>query len=107
MNDVTYVEAARELGSRMIREGGSSTADRIAFGFRLLTARRPGERELDVLIHSLDHHLRTYRQHNELAAALISAGESVPDPELDVAELAAYTALAGTLLNLDETINKL
>ena len=107
MNDVTYVEAARELGSRMIREGGSSAADRTAFGFRLVTARRPGERELDVLIRSLDHHLRTYRQHNELAAALISVGDSVPDPELDVAELAAYTALAGTLLNLDETINKL
>ncbi len=106
MNDVTYVEAARALGSRMIREGGSSVADRAVLGFRLVTARHPGDRELEVLTRSLDRHLQTYRRHNKLAAELISVGESIPDLELDVAELAAFTALASTLLNLSETINK-
>ena len=35
MNDLTYVEAARALGRRLIREGGSTDDDRVAFGFRL------------------------------------------------------------------------
>ena len=106
MNDVTYVESARELGSRMIREGGSSADDRAAYGFRLITARRPVDLEREVLVRSLDRHLQTYRQHIDLAEQLINVGESVPDSELDVTELAAFTALASTLLNLDESITK-
>jgi hypothetical protein len=33
-------------------------------------------------------------------------GDSLPDAELDPAELAAYMATAGVILNLDETITK-
>jgi mono/diheme cytochrome c family protein len=106
MNDVTYVEAARALGARMIREGGSTAAKRATFGFRLVTARRPSPPELEVLIRGLDHHLDTYRQQPGMAAELVNVGDSLPDPDLAVVELAAYTALANTLLNLDETINK-
>ena len=46
MNDVTYLEAARKLAERMMREGGSTPAERIAYGFELATARRPSEREI-------------------------------------------------------------
>ena len=35
---------------------------------------------------------------------LIRHGESPLEPELDPVELAAYTATAGVILNLDETI---
>ena len=42
----------------------------------------------------------------ERARALIGAGESPRDPRLDPCELAAYTATAQLILNLDETINK-
>ena len=41
LNDVVYVEAARKLGERMMREGGATPAERIAYGFRLATARTP------------------------------------------------------------------
>ncbi len=40
MNEITYVEAARKLGERMMTEGGTSTEDRLTYGFRLATARR-------------------------------------------------------------------
>ena len=106
MNDVTYVEAARALAARMIRTGGSTSADRATLGFRLVTARHPTSQELEILIRGLDRHLRTFRRDKQSAEELVRVGDSKPDPELDVAELASYTALANTLLNLDETINK-
>ena len=34
MNDPTYVEAARCLAQRMVREGGRTTAQRLTRGFR-------------------------------------------------------------------------
>jgi hypothetical protein len=41
MNDVTYVEAARMLAERMMREGGEDPDGRIDRGFRLLLSRLP------------------------------------------------------------------
>jgi hypothetical protein len=41
LNDPTYVEASRFLAQRMMREGGSSSASRLGYGFRLVTARDP------------------------------------------------------------------
>ena len=40
------------------------------------------------------------------ALALVQTGESPRNEKLDVSELAAYTAVAGLILNLDETITK-
>ena len=106
MNDVTYIEAARALGERMIQQGGATAADRLTFGFRLVTSRRPRLMELDVLLRGLKRHMKTFRQEAEMAEQLVNVGNSKPDSKLDVSELAAYTALANTMLNLDETVNK-
>ncbi len=47
-----------------------------------------------------------FRRDPRAAAALVDAGESTRDPRLDPCELAAYTAMAQLILNLDETITK-
>ena len=106
MNDVTYVEAARALARRLIREGGPTDEDRVGFGFRLVTSRRPEPAEIDILIRGLRRHRSAYENNPEAAAKLVRVGESVMDPELDTVELAAHTALANGLLNLDETIHR-
>ena len=49
LNDPTYVEAARALAGRMLREGGKDPGSRIRFGFRLATARKPDAKEVRVL----------------------------------------------------------
>ena len=41
LNDPQFVEAARLLAERMIREGGEDLEGRITYAFRLLTGRRP------------------------------------------------------------------
>jgi len=40
------------------------------------------------------------------ALKLVGAGESRRDERLDIGELAAYTAVASLILNLDEAITK-
>jgi hypothetical protein len=49
MNDPTYVEAARKFAERILREGGNTTASRLAFAFQSVTSRPPTGAELAVL----------------------------------------------------------
>ena len=49
LNDPTYVEASRKLAERILTEAPATTDERIAFGFRLATARQPAAAELAVL----------------------------------------------------------
>ncbi|HEY5313141.1 MAG TPA: DUF1553 domain-containing protein, partial [Pirellulales bacterium] len=79
MNDPTYVEASRKLAERIIREGGSSPVDRVAYGFRLTTARRPTSEEAAVLIKIFEHQLIKFRRTPALAEKLLGVGESKPD----------------------------
>jgi hypothetical protein len=106
MNDVTYLEAARLLAERMLKEGGATSAQRLAWAFRLLTARPPSAQELNVLVRNLEKQTVYYRSHPPEAAQLLSVGEKRNDSQLNAAALAAYAATASMLLNLDEVITK-
>jgi hypothetical protein len=106
LNDPTYVEAARALAERTLHEGGKETNRRLAYAFRLATARQPAAPELKVLRELLTQQLATYRGNPQAAAKLLQVGELKFDSKLDQAELAAWTVLANTLLNLDETVTK-
>ena len=104
MNDVTFVEAARCLAQRVLHE--RDTEARLRLAFRLVLARAPRPSEMQVLLADLNHHLARFHGDAKAAQALIHIGESPHDTSLDAAELAAYTAVAGLILNLDEAITK-
>jgi hypothetical protein len=106
LNDVTYVEAARKFAERMLTEGGSSPDSRLSFAFRLATGRAPTRAELGTLRASLEKHTDRFRQSSAAAEQFVSHGESPRDKSLDVVELAAHTAIASLLLNMDETLSK-
>jgi hypothetical protein len=106
MNDVTYVEASRKVAERMMLEGGATANDRIAYGFRLATARLPKPLESEIFHGSYQHYLDLYRTDPAAAEKFLGEGESPRDPSLDAPELAAYTTVASLILNLDETITK-
>ena len=106
LNDVTYVEAARSLAQLMMKEGGAAPESRITFGFRRATARAPTAKELNLLTRGLTHYRQVFDADPESAKRLIRHGESAADDSLDPRMLAAYTATAGVILNLDETITK-
>jgi hypothetical protein len=106
MNDPTYVEAARKLAERMVRDGGSTPEDRIRFAFRLATSRGPSAAETKVLKDLYHAQLEAFRTDGNAASKLLSVGESPRDPSLDVTELAAWSVVASAILNLDETVTK-
>jgi hypothetical protein len=106
MNDLTFVEAARVLAERTMREGGSTAGKRLVFMFRLVLARQPSPEETQRLNLAFDRHLAQYRRDLDAAAELSAVGHAPRSPHLDPAELAAYTVIASLVLNLDETITK-
>jgi hypothetical protein len=106
MNDPTYVEAARVLAERIIREGGPDPARRIRYAFRLATSRDPRPKEVQVLREMERAQLADYRRHKDAALKLVGVGESKADAAFDASELAAWTTVASTILNLDETITR-
>ena len=105
LNDPTYVEAARALAQRALLEAGSDAAARVRFLFREATARRATPAELRVLLDLEQRELDHYKKDPAQAAKLIAVGASKPG-NVEAVELAAWTTVASTILNLDETITK-
>jgi mono/diheme cytochrome c family protein len=106
MNDVAYVEAARVLAERAMREGGRTAEARLRLMFRLATARDPKPRESRVLQENLRAQLEAFRRDPAKAARLLGVGEKKADVRLDAQELAAYATVASLILNLDEVVTK-
>jgi hypothetical protein len=106
MNDVTYVEAARLLAQRMLREGGATPQARVTWAFLVAASRRPSENELQVLLRNLNWQVDYFGQNPREATRLLSIGEKRNEAKLDAVELAAYSATASLILNLDEVITK-
>jgi hypothetical protein len=105
LNETAFVEAARALAQRTMREARTSE-ERLTQAFRHVTGRPPGVKELEILRKSFDFHLAEFRDNPGAAKKLLATGASKPDPKLDPAELAAYTAVCNMLLNLDEVLTK-
>lgn len=98
LNDPIFVEAARKLAERAIREAGETPDARLAFAFRLATGRPPGEQERRILRATLDRMLAAYRADEERERALLAIGASASDSAIPAAELAAYAAVANIIL---------
>jgi hypothetical protein len=106
LNDEMYVETARKFAERIIKEGGASVSQRLAWALRAATSRPATDAELRVLEEGLNRRLTQYRADAASAERLLSAGESPRDRSIGAAELAAYTTTASVILNLDEVITR-
>jgi hypothetical protein len=105
-NDPTYIEAARAFAQRDLKEAGPTESDRIRYAFRLATDRDPTPQEFTILNTLYQKESAKYAADKAAAGKLISIGESKADPHLEPAQLAAWTLVASTILNMDETITK-
>ena len=106
MNDTQFVEAARFLAQRIMKEGGSDAASRIRYGFQLATSREPSEQELAIVQDVYLKQLEEYQKNPESAKQLLAVGESPRDEACDPVDHAAWTLVASMILNLDETLTK-
>ncbi|MEX0793809.1 MAG: PSD1 and planctomycete cytochrome C domain-containing protein [Pirellulaceae bacterium] len=106
MNHPTYVEAARALGKSLATHAGDLDA-RLALGLRKCVGRHATEEELTILRRLFHDSLANFRQDEAAAHAWISqSSEATSRARVEPSELAAWTLVANTLLNLDETITR-
>ncbi len=106
LNDPIFVEAARKLAERVLTEGGSSPDARLTLAFTLATGHSPNERELNILRAALANMRLAFQKDDVGARRLIQVGAAKSDSSIPAAELAAWTAVANIILNMDETITK-
>jgi hypothetical protein len=106
LNDPTYVEAARALALRILQEGGQDDPARLRYAYRRALARDIESAEAEVLGALLVKHRAHYQQHPEQAVALEQNGLHRAPEDVDPIELAAWTTVARTMLNLHETITR-
>lgn len=106
LNDPTYVEAARVLAGRIIREGGPDVPSRLKWTYNRVLARAPSPKEVGVMTSFYKRNERVFQGHPEEAEKLIHVGLAPVDSELDPMELAAWACVARAMLNLHETITR-
>ena len=106
MNDEQWVEAARALAQRVIREGGNAPEKRIDLMSEILLSRDAPPKMAAVLEASLKQMQQHYAADPNAAHSLVNVGESKHDPSIPEPELAAWTMVASEMLNLDQTITK-
>lgn len=106
LNEVTFVEAARALAERIMTEGGSTVDDRLIWGFRLATSRRPDEAELGILRSGYERYLARFEADPNAAKSFVVTGESPVMDGVNTTELAAWMLTANVLLNLDEVVTR-
>jgi hypothetical protein len=105
LNDPTYVEASRVFAEKIIASSGK-TPDRIQTAFRLALQRQASEAEIAVLSQLAAKHRTRYEASPKDAQAILGVGYAPATKEIAPAELAAWTSVARTILNLHETITR-
>ena len=106
LNDPQFVEAARNLAQRALKEGGDKSESRLDFIAHRLLARPLRAEEVPIIQASLEELQTHYKGHADEAKKLIAVGESKADAKLDAPTLAAWTMMVNELMNLDEVLSK-
>jgi len=105
MNDPVYVESARGLAQRVLKESPTDTSARLTAMWRLAVARPPSDAELKLLQTTLERLKLRYQQDPKAADVFTKIGDLPRATDVKPEELAAWTGVANVVLNLNETIS--
>ena len=109
LNEPVFLESARELALRTLKEGGDTDADRLSYAFRRCLARQPCAQETAPLLALLARETKRFAsgEVNPWDLTVDRPEEALRLPATATpAQLAGWTVVARVLLNLDETITK-
>jgi mono/diheme cytochrome c family protein/uncharacterized membrane protein len=107
LNNEVFVEAAQALARRVMSGDATDAAGRAAEVFRLCLSRRPDATELKAVLGFYEKQLERFQSKQLDPAAVAMQDPKQPPPQgMDLPELAAWTTVARSVLNLDETITK-
>jgi len=104
-NDEQFVEAARVLAERTLRESDSDD-ERLAALLRRCTGRSPDAAELELLRDGLASFRERFASRPQDAAGLISVGATAAPTDIAAEELAAWTMVSNAVLNLSATVTQ-
>ena len=104
LNDPQFVETALKLAERIMKEGGTTDSARAQWAYRQVIGTEPTSEQLPLLTELIEGQRGFFASKSSDADALLKVGDSPADPALDKTELAAFTALAQALINLDAHI---
>jgi hypothetical protein len=104
LNDTQLVEASRGLAERMLREGGATVRNQVAWAFQLVTSRAPTTAEQPILEQLFAEQHALFAADPEARRKLLAVGEHPVDSKLDATAVAAGTVLAQGLLNHDGAV---
>lgn len=109
LNETIFVECARALALRVLREGGTSDEQRVDRLYMLCLSRTPSPDEKAELL-SLLKKQQERIQAGELDPLVVATGKKDGGMQLPEgvtpAQAAAFTVLSRVVLNLDETITR-
>lgn len=104
LNDPTYVEAARAFANQIISHAENTKAG-IQFAYQRALQRQPRPEELELLSQLFEEQLAAYESAPQRAEQVQSIGLNASEQD-QLAQRAAWTAVARTILNLHETITR-
>jgi hypothetical protein len=102
MNDPQFVEAARGLAARALRQHGADVQACVRVMFRLLLSAEPTRAEIETLAAQWREHTAAYASDPASAVALLRVGDLALDPAFEKTAWAAGTMVASALLAHDE-----
>ena len=105
LNDPQYVEAARALAEKAMRET-DSVESRIGFVFRSLTSRMPSDAEARLLGQMFQEQLELFKADIETAKRVSNVGDLKLPDDLDPAELAASTVVTQAIFSYGDAAMK-
>ena len=106
LNDPTYVEASRVFSERILKHGGDTDGERLAWAFERALSREASAAERDILLRLLKERARHFDTNAEAAKAAASAGDWPTTTALKPERVAAWAAVSRAILNLYETTSR-
>lgn len=125
LNDTVYIEAARALARRMVREGGPALDAQLRTGYQLAMGKAPQPGTLRVLQQLYRNAQQHYQERPTEAAEMLADSAAlanrrpakrrrevpvVPVGRMNLSttqtQLASLTVVANAIMNLDEFITK-
>ena len=104
LNDPQFVEAARKLGERILKNGGETDESRANWAYREVTGNSPSYEQLPLLKELISEQREFFKTKSSDAEAFLKIGDSPADPALNKIESATFATFAQALLNLDANI---
>jgi len=106
MNDPQFVEAARHLAQRAMKDSDNSSRNTISRMYAYVFGSEPAEKHLDILQNSYQKFYSSFAEGRSDPRSLVQVGDSSPSQKLDPTELASMTMVGNQIMNLDSFINK-